>query len=466
MKKSIITVAVLSSLYFYFLGFAQAQLSPAFTARLDKVFDSMCTKLKIKGASAALLVPDGGTWKGVHGISRAGVPINSDMVFGIGSNTKPFVSACMLKLQEAGKLNLDDTIGKWIINKPNISGKITIRQLLNHSSGLFDYTQNPGFFDSINASLTRYWKKEDVLHLVETPNFTPGLKWDYSNTNYLLAGIIIEKVTGKSIEAALREQVIAPAGLTHTYYYPFEMPSPVRADQWSMDFGTGKMIDPELTFNNYSPISMFSMAASAGCIMQTAEDNVQFWHKLTSGGIINAASFDQMRQYLSLGGGDGYGLGLFFYSKSLNGRSFYSHGGTFIGYINENMVDTTSHICISVLTNQDSIDNNRLLGYVIGAMHKVTLQMKTTDIREVQNNAHFVLYPNPASNILNITSDDVATEGTISICDISGVQQLSQSLLANDSQVDLANLASGYYIASITDSNGRVLHRQKICIAR
>jgi len=65
----------------------------------------------------------------------------------------------MLKLQEGGLLTLDDTIGKWIINKPNILGKITIRQLLNHSSGLYDYTQNPGFFDSVNADLTRYWKR-------------------------------------------------------------------------------------------------------------------------------------------------------------------------------------------------------------------------------------------------------------------------------------------------------------------
>jgi len=91
MKKSIIAAVVLSSLYFYFYGFAHAQLSSAFTARLDKVFDSICTRLKIKGASAALLVPNGGTWKGVYGVSRVGVPIKSDMVFGIGSNTKPLL---------------------------------------------------------------------------------------------------------------------------------------------------------------------------------------------------------------------------------------------------------------------------------------------------------------------------------------------------------------------------------------
>jgi D-alanyl-D-alanine carboxypeptidase len=461
-KKAVFTL-LFTWLFFYQYPIAKAQLNMAFMNRLDKVFDSICTKFNIKGASAAVLVPNAGTWKNVHGISRPGTPITREMLFGIGSNTKTFVASTMLKLQENGLLSLNDSIGKWIINKPNINGKITIRQLLNHTSGLYNYTTNTHFFDSVNSNLTRYWKKEDILNLVGPPYFAPGTKWDYSNTNYLIAGIIIEKVSGKSIQDAIREYVITPAGLNNTIYYPFETSPLARADQWSMTFSQPWLVDPE-TFSNYSPISMFSMASSAGCMMQTAEDNALFWHQLTSGHILNTASFNEMRQYVNIGGGDGYGLGIFFYNKALNGRCFYSHGGTFFGYINENLVDTTSKICISVLTNQDSIDNDILLGKVIGALHKVTIQMKTTDIVSVNHQIKVSMHPNPTSQMLTIASERDMEGFSLALYDISGKQQFEGKLDSGSTSFNVEGLASGYYSACIRNNAGEVMNRQKICI--
>lgn len=464
MNKIIYNILLIALLHFMSLRTVNAQLSPAFTARLDKVFDSVCVKLKIKGASAALLVPGVGVWKGVHGISNANTPIQSDMIFGIGSNTKTLVSCTMLRLQEDGLVNLDDSIGQWIINKKNISGQITIRQLLNHSSGLFDYTQNPNFNDSALNDLNRKWKKEELLSLVNAPNFKPGASWDYSNTNYVLAGIIIEKVTGKTIQEAIRTYVLEPSNLNHTFYIPFESGSFTRAKQWSVHFGVKNLVNPEDYMSGYSINSMYSMASSAGAYMQTAEDNVQFWHLLCSGKIISQNSFDQMRQYINIGSGVGYGLGVFFYGKSLNGRSFYNHGGTFIGYINENMVDTTSKICISVLTNQDSIDNNRLLGIVVASLHKVTLQTKATGIATIEDPTEFTLYPNPSSEFLQVKTNQDITGYTLNIYDVNGKLQLTQHLDCNDQNIRIDQLENATYIACINNREGEVVCRTQICI--
>src|SRR5687768_10082392 len=107
MKKIFIVLTLVAGLA---AGRAQAQLPAAYEARLQFVFDSVCSQLKIKGASAALIVPNSGTWKSGYGISEAGVPITTDMQFGLNSNTKTYTAALMLKLQENSLLDLDDTI--------------------------------------------------------------------------------------------------------------------------------------------------------------------------------------------------------------------------------------------------------------------------------------------------------------------------------------------------------------------
>lgn len=130
-------------------------LSAAYTARLNAVFDSTCKQLKLKGAVAAVLVPNGGLWQRAYGVSHEGTAMRTDMALTIGSNTKTYVAALALKLQENGVLSLNDTIGKWIKNKPYVNGKVTLRQLLNHTSGFGDFSFNPDFIEAIRADFNR-----------------------------------------------------------------------------------------------------------------------------------------------------------------------------------------------------------------------------------------------------------------------------------------------------------------------
>jgi D-alanyl-D-alanine carboxypeptidase len=442
----------------------KAQLPGSLQQRLQFVLDSVCTKYKIKGATAAVLYPGAGTWKGAHGISYDNSNITTDMLMGIGSNTKTFISALVLKMQEQSLIDLDDSIGTWIHNKPNINGAITIRQCLNHTSGIFSYTENDAINDSIDRNPGKTWQRDELLALAQAPYFQPGKGWSYSNTNYIIAGIIIEQVLGKPVEQAMHEMILAPAGLNNTYFYGEGNSAASMPHQWSMNITGQYMTDLNIMFPSLHN-NLFSMANTAGAMVSTAEDNAMFWHKLTTGQIINANSLKEMETWISIGSGDGYGLGMFFYSRKLNLRSFYSHGGTFFGFINDNMTDTTSGVCISVLTNQDSIDNNRLLLSVIGSLHKVTLQMPVGLKESAYNNRMFTIYPNPATDEIRIRNNEHPLNNTVLIYDMAG-KLLHRAPVGYEDRIPVSGMAAGMYLVQVEDEKGALVHVQKLKISR
>jgi D-alanyl-D-alanine carboxypeptidase len=353
-------------------NFVDAALSATYTNRLNTVFDSVCAALNIKGASSAVLVPGVGIWKKAYGESYAGVPMNTNMILTIGSNTKTYISTLMLKLQEKGMLNISDTIGKWIINKPYTNGKVTIKQLLNHTSGFGDFSYNPLFIQAIRDDFNRVWQPEEMYQFFQTPYFTtPGSSYRYSDQNTLLAGIIIEKVTNKPLKNSLRELVLSPAGLDKTVYYPFEQTPLTIPHSWSADYSpTGDLED--LDAIGYSRIAFCSADNAAGGMMSTAEENARFWNALMSGRIINQNSLALMKESVATNSPvERYGLCLEERTNALNGRTVYAHNGYVPGSINDNAYDPLSGVCITILTNQDLVQDFKP---VMEALHKVTLQ--------------------------------------------------------------------------------------------
>jgi len=142
------------------------------------------------GISAAIIIPDEEIWIGVAGVSHPGTPIAPEMLFDIGSSEKNFQAALVLKLKEEGLLSLDDPISKWLPDYPNINHTVTIRQLLNHTSGIYDFIEHPdstwrrGFS---NIDPIKIWTPEEVITtFMSEPYFSPGEGWHYSTTNYLL----------------------------------------------------------------------------------------------------------------------------------------------------------------------------------------------------------------------------------------------------------------------------------------
>lgn len=349
-------------------------LSVDYTTRLNTVFDSTCQLLQLKGAVGAVRLPDGRLWQRAYGVSHGQVPITTDMTLTIGSNTKTYMATLILKLQEKGVLSLNDTLGKWIKNKPYTNGKVTIKQLLNHTSGFGDFSYNPAFIDAIRTDFNRVWQAEEMYPFFTPPSFALGSGYAYSDQNYLLIHLIIKAATGKPIETSLRELVLNPLNLTKTLYYPFEDTSPIMPHSWSADYNdAGKLEDLDATYG-YSRKAFCSADNAAGGMVSTAAENACFWQNLMQGKIINQNSLALMKQFGSVGvPNQYYGLGLAQTINRFNGRTILWHNGYVPGSVNDNAYDPQSGVFVTLLTNQDKVKE---FDVVLGALHKVTLQYK------------------------------------------------------------------------------------------
>jgi len=157
---------------------------------------------------------------------RTGRPVPRGGYFRMGSNTKTFVATLVLQLVAEGRLSLDDTVERWlpgiVAGNGNDGRTVTVRHLLQHTSGLYNYTNDlnelasPEGYESVRF---RSWRPTELVAMAmrHPPNFAPGTHWDYSNTGYILVGMIIEAVTGRTWDIEVRDRVIRPLGLRHTF---------------------------------------------------------------------------------------------------------------------------------------------------------------------------------------------------------------------------------------------------------
>jgi D-alanyl-D-alanine carboxypeptidase len=180
---------------------------------MQNVLDEGISKQDVRGVSAAVILPNERKWSGVSGTSHDTVAINTDMLFAIGSITKNFVATLTLKLVEEGVLSLDDPLSKWLPAYPHIDSDITLRQLLNHTSGIYMFWSNQQIWDDLKKNRTKIWTPQEVLSYVKEPYFPPGKGYRYSNTNYLLIAMIIEKATGSNLSTEFRKRFWKPLAI-------------------------------------------------------------------------------------------------------------------------------------------------------------------------------------------------------------------------------------------------------------
>jgi len=173
-----------------------------------------------KGISASIIISNKGSWAGVSGILHENTPVSPDMLFNIASVGKNFLATLVLKLCEEGVLRLDDPLHKWLPDYPNIDNRITIRQLLNHTSGIFDFVEHPKSPYRIPFNAIEFEKPLShstiLKELISEPYFQPGKGHHYSTTNSILLHIIVENATQSSVTQLIQERFIEPLGLSHT----------------------------------------------------------------------------------------------------------------------------------------------------------------------------------------------------------------------------------------------------------
>ncbi|MCX6275995.1 MAG: serine hydrolase [Bacteroidetes bacterium] len=364
----------------------------------------------IKGMSAAVYLPGQGTWQGTAGESYAGQPITSDMEFGIASNTKLFVSAVMLKLMENNILSLDDSLHNWLPSFPNIDPDITIRQLLNHTSGVQDPIFLSPWKDTIMNNPSRIFTPQEVLSWVGTPLFPAGTSWSYSNINYILAGMIAESATGFHISKLIRDSILTPLNLDSTFYDVEEQERGIIAHRW---FNS-------IDYNDTSRVGLNTAGGCAGALFSNSGDMTKWYHALMTGQLLNQNSLDELTTFVPTGGAYTYGLGL--ENQVWWGHDTYAHGGSTWGYKSRMVYDPCMGAVVCGLVNSwpAGMDGVTLLLFSVIVNHVpgcgATISGDTT-VCQGANNITYTVSPiaNATSYIWTLPAGATGTSSTNSI---------------------------------------------------
>jgi CubicO group peptidase (beta-lactamase class C family) len=324
---------------------AQTQLAPELREKIDKLAANALSESGVPSASIAVVKDSQIVYVKAYGDARLEpkTAAASEMRYSIGSISKQFTAASMLLLQEQGKVSLDDKVSKYI---PDLTraNEVTIRQLLSHTSGYQDYWPQdyvmPMMLKPVTAQqIMDGWARKAL-------DFDPGSKWQYSNTNFVIAGVIIEKVSGKPLLDFMQEQIFRPLGMKSVA---------------SMDLTKTNASDP-VGYLRYAlgplraaPKEGKGWLFAAGELAMTAEDLARWDIAMMDQKLLKPASYREMEREVQLTNGLGtrYGLGVSLGMEG--GRRAVSHGGEVSGFTAENLVFPDERVAIVALTNQDAV---------------------------------------------------------------------------------------------------------------
>jgi D-alanyl-D-alanine carboxypeptidase len=315
-------------------------LTPQETAKVDSLVNAALAKTGTPSASIAIVRGGQLVLAKAYGKASETIPVSTpDLPYQIASNSKQFTAAAVLLLQRDGKLSLDDTVAKYL---PGVSGgdRITIRQLLSHTSGLQDYWPQDYSFAAMATPVTPQqivdrWAKKPL-------DFAPGTQWQYSNTGYVVAGLIVEKVAGEPLLRFLQRRLFTPLGMkpidqdlavgpTYPQGYQRFALGPVRVEKpaargWLFAAGELAMTPSDLARWDIARMNRTLLAPGEWATQETPV-------KLTDGT------------------SNGYGLGV--QAGSFKGHKLVSHEGEAVGFLSQNAVLPDDKAAVVVMTNAD-----------------------------------------------------------------------------------------------------------------
>jgi D-alanyl-D-alanine carboxypeptidase len=251
---------------------------------------------------------------------NAKTPMRTGDRFRVGSVTKTFVATVVLQLVGEGKLRLTDTVERWLPGVVPNGGRITLRMLLNHTSGLFDYGGDRKWLAAAYRDPMRDWPPREIVAVATAhkPHFAPGAGWSYSNTNYVVLGLIVEAATKHPLATELRHRILTPLQLHGT-----SLPTQPRIGG---RYAHGYFLRPLQDVSDGSP----SVVWAAGALVSTADDIATFYRALLGGRLLSPELLREMRTTVTPASGFSYGLGL----QKLDGPcgTFWGHSGGSPGY--------------------------------------------------------------------------------------------------------------------------------------
>ncbi len=325
---------------------AQSELTPALRANVDDIVHKALATTGVPSASLAVVKGGQIAYLQAYGDARLDprTPASPAMRYSIGSISKQFTAAAMLMLVEEGKLSLDDPVSKYV---PGLTrgSEVTIRELLSHTSGYQDYWPQ----DYVMPMMLKPVTAEEILdrwgHI--PLDFDPGTKWQYSNTNYVIAGVIVERVSGMPLWALLGKRVFTPLGMKSVT---------------DTNDGALPQSDPGGYFRyalgplHPAPKEGKGWMFAAGELAMTAEDLAKWDISMINQTVLKPTSYREMETVVLLKNGapTRYGLGVGV--AMVSGHRVLEHGGEVSGFTAENIVLPDDKIAIVVLTNQDAAE--------------------------------------------------------------------------------------------------------------
>ena len=293
--------------------------------QLKTVTNSIIQNTTVPGIVALVVDHQRGIdWMYTAGVSDKDTqaPMDSSFTFRIASNTKTFTGTVLLQLVDEGKLALYDKLSKYFPEFPK-SDSITVAMLLNMTSGIFDYFYDEQFLSSYFTDPLKVYSPQELAAIGFTNpfSFSPGAGWAYSNTNYVILGMIIEKITGNTAVEEINNRILLPMQLTHTGYLNTgtDFPGPHAHGYYFPDV------------NDYGDMTApydISRAGAAGSMYSTPREMQKYVERLVGGGLLSDTLQNRRLNEMQYVGGlfGNYGLGL------LKNGSFYGHGGTLWGF--------------------------------------------------------------------------------------------------------------------------------------
>ncbi|HVT37456.1 MAG TPA: serine hydrolase domain-containing protein [Gemmatimonadaceae bacterium] len=337
------------------LSSASAQRSTitrdAFRSRADSLVFTYLAESHAPSASFAVIRGSDTLAYGAHGLANmdAWRAPTANTIYEIGSITKQFTSAAIMKLVEQGRVKLDDDLSKYVPQFPLQGKKVSIRQLLNHTSGIHSYTSSPGWAKTWNDELS----PDAIIKFVaaDTFDFAPGTAYRYNNTGYVLLGMVVEKASGQKYATYLDAQFFKPLGLRQTSYCPSKMSDPA----FALGYAKGPSGPVRAQFLH------LSHPFSAGALCSTVGDFAKWQRALDGGLVVSPASYTLMSTADSLNSGRkiGYGFGLV--PGVFNGHKTISHTGGINGFATAATYVPDDSLSIVVFTNFDGASPQTLV---------------------------------------------------------------------------------------------------------
>ena len=337
------------------------RLAPQTRLALQARLDRLRERYAIPGVSVAIVLPDGSTWSGVSGL--ADVPdqlaVTRSTSFAIASVSKTFTAALILALAEDGRIDLDAPVRTYLPGLKKVSSKIRVRQLLDHTSGLRDYFFHPSIDHLLLSRPDRRWDSALALKYVGKPYFEPGKGWHYSNTNYLVLGMIAEAVTKEPLADQVRTRFLEPLGLEHTWYQPEDEPQTDVAHGYR--FASASTAADPIDLSDGTPLTPFTSvvtaAGAAGGFASTARDLAHWAHALYGGDVLRpeylAAMIDSDAT-TALKSTIPYGYGT--QVVEIDGHRTLGHSGRLLGFRSAIRYLPDQGMAIAVVTNQSRTD--------------------------------------------------------------------------------------------------------------